>query len=406
MPKKKKEAPGTPFWRRLWPARQRSRRGAGSRWGQFWRNWGVFLVVVALLLAVGLFLLLRSQPPQFTAPTPYRVYFTQGNVGTPAPLGLESEVRTDVKAAQRSVDLATPGLDLAGLADELIAAKERGVEVSVLEDAPNQDDPGVISVTAGLRAAGIPVVVREAPGALGETFVVVDQRLVWAGSWDLSRRGLYEDAGCVVRWDLPQMAEDFHSEFMEMFAEKAYGPDSPKRTRYSHIAILDVNSVSVFMTPEDREALGEVLQILANVRQEIVLVAEEANDLRVGERLIGESNRVNVRFWGVLDPAGASGPVVDVLKGEKRLPLLTYGGSGRMRENFLVVDAREVILFSQRIDQEPLDQNDGFIIVLIDPALAQVFGKEALRMFQQAPVPIVPVQVPPTVPATAQPTPN
>ncbi len=388
------------FWSRLRPARGGA--SGRSRGGRFLRDWGILVALVALVAGVGLYLLLRQQPAQVVTVSPYRVYFTQGDLGTQAPLGLEAEVRADIGAAQAAVELATPGLDLAGLADELIAAAARGVEVRVLQDASTQEDPAVASVADRLRAAGIPIVLHEGPGALGTTFVVVDQRVVWTGSWELSRQALSEDAAYAVRWDLPQMAASFHSEFMEMHAGRSFGPGSPANTPHPRIYLLDASSIALFMTPEDEDALAEVLQLLARVRQDIVLVAERVEDPRLGDRLIGESRRNDIALWGVLDPAGATGPVVDVL--EKYASLPSYAGSGRMRENFIVVDSTGVVLFSQPLDEEALDRNDGYMIVAIDPVLGRTFSQEAIRMRQQIP-PLVVTVTGPATPVPATPTP-
>jgi hypothetical protein len=372
----------------------KSKMTSQTRWRKIWKDWGLFLILVAVILIAGVVALIvrashGQQRPEIDVAAPYRIYFTQGDSGEAAPDGLEAVILKDIAAARASVDVATPGLDLAGLAGALVAAQNRGVQVRVLEDAAAQETAAVMTVTEQLRAAGIEVVLRPAPGALGGAFIVVDQRLVWAGSWDLSQQGLETDDAVVLRWDIPQMAVDFHDEFEEMFVDGAYGPGSPANTKNKYLAIAvpsengvttTARGMSIYLTPED-DPIGQVLQSMAGVRGEIILLTEAIDDMRLGDRLIAESGRKDVIVWGVVGRDDASSPIVAQMRAAEA-GIAEYHGDGVLRENVIVVDGETVCIFSQPLLGADLVQNDGYVIVLADRDVGAIMQREFRRLAQ------------------------
>lgn len=362
-----------------------------ARWRKIWKDWGLFLAAVALILTVGIVALtIRTcqgeRPPEINPAAPYRIYFTQGDSGEATPEGLEEVILKDIAAAQSSVEVATPGLDLPRLADALVAAQGRGVQVRVLEDAVAQETPAVMTVTEQLRAAGIEVVLREPPGALGGAFVVVDQSLVWAGGWDLSQQGLEQDDAVVLRWDIPQLAIDFHTEFEEMFVAGAYGPGSPANTPHKYLAIVvpaddNARGASIYLTPED-DPFSQVLQSMASVQGEIIFFTEDIDDPRIGDRLIAESGRTDIALWGVVGRTGAASAIVAEIRGNEA-GVVDYRGSGVLRQSVIVVDGETVCFFSQPLLRTGLDQNDGYVIVIADRDVGAIMQREFGRLVSQ-----------------------
>ncbi len=360
---------------------KRQSQGARSRWQRFLREWGIYLLIAAVIVAVAVVIINQRGGGDFAREAPYAVYFTQGDQGTPAPGGIEQLILADIAAAQRSVEVAAPGLDLDALTTGLVEAHGRGMEVRILEDSRAQKDTAVSTMTERLRQAGIPVVLREGEGALGASFVVIDEYLLWAGSWELSQRGLREDAAYVLRWRVGDLARDFHSEFMEMFADGAFGPNSPETPEHRYMAIPDQGAISAYMMPEG-QALSEVLQDMNKATGEIIVLSEGLRDVRLGDRLGGEATRTGMRVWGVLGRGTSDREITDYMQQNGAL-LEEYAGYGRMYENAIVIDGQIVVIFSQPLDQMAIDQNDGFIILVYSRELGNTFQKEFRRLYEQ-----------------------
>jgi hypothetical protein len=357
-----------------------------ARLARLWKDWGLFAILIVLIVGGGTVALVVRQSggrqQDISQVTPYRIYFTQAKATEPATAGVETAILGDINAAKRSVEVATPGLDLPSLASSLIAAKGRGLTVRVLEDAATQEDPAVLTVTEGLRQAGVEVVLRAADGALGGAFVVLDESLVWAGAWDLSQQGLNVDDGLVLRWEIPQLAQDFHDEFTEMFGDRAYGPASPANTRHKYLAFPPPvsASISVYMTPED-DPIGEVLQSLAKVQREIIVVTGGLEDQRLEDRLIAESAKKTVETWAILGDLGSSEQGVASLIANEAA-LLKYRGRGELRQSFILVDGEVACFFSQAMKKDWLDRNDGYVIVLRDRNIGSLLQQELARLVQ------------------------
>lgn len=365
----------------------KDKKATRERWRKIWKDWGLFFVLAAVILIAGVVALIvrtnRVQRPEIDPAAPYRIYFTHGDAGEATPRGLEAVITDDVAAARQSVDVATPGLDLPALAEALIAAHGRGVQVRVLEDAAAQEDAAVAAVTAQLRAAGIPVVLRKAPGGLGGAFVVVDQKLVWAGSWDLSRQGLEQDDAMVMRWEISQLAVDFHDEFEEMAVDGAYGPTSPSDTQHKYLGIVIPpdnvpRGASIFLTPED-DPFSLLLQSIASVKGALIVLTEDLDDARIGDRLVAESNRTDISVWGVVGQSGAESSFVAAMRANDA-GIMNYRGSGVLRTSVIVVDGETVCIFSQPLVQAGLDEDDGYVIILADRDVAAIMQREFQRL--------------------------
>ncbi|MBN1484062.1 MAG: hypothetical protein JXA37_05020 [Chloroflexia bacterium] len=372
-------------------AKKGPRRAPGRR--DFWRNWGVFLLVGGILLVgILVFQVLRTRHRTLEPVRHYDIYFTQGDQGKLAEQGLEAEIITDLEQAEERIDLATPGLDLTGISAALIEAQERGVQVRVLQDPARQQQEAVAAVTAQLEAAGIPLTLHPTAGGLGGAFLVVDEFATWAGSWEMSRQAFEQDNHCVLRFNLAPMAQNFRREFEEMVESQAYGAGSPQNTLHRFISILDGGLISVYFTPED-DPLEEVLTTIARSSSEFVLLGERLDDIRLQERIEADARRYDIVGWAILN---AEGGTPDETLRSMRLASMnvrTYQEPGRLRENLIVVDGSSLMIFSQPFSQRDLGWRDGYVLIVRDEVMAQVMQFEFNRLYtlgQDVPLPETP----------------
>lgn len=360
--------------------RKRKTRG----WQRFWQDWGWFLAAAGIILmGLVVFQIVRTRPRELNASQMYDIYFTQGGQGAPMPDGLEAEIVADIDEAEERIDLATPGLDLQAVGAALVEAHGRGVQVRVLEDPARQGEPGVAAVTAQLQAAGIPVVLHPQEGGLGGSFLVVDRRVAWAGSWELTVRALEEDAHCVLRFTLAQLADDFRTEFEEMFEQQAFGPGSPDEPGHRFTTMLDGGIISVYFMPED-DPFQEVLTTLARSSNEFLVMTESLADFRLEDRFEADAPRFDIEGWGAFDAQGTSSEETFRSLQQAQMNVRVYQGPGRLRENVVVVDSAKYMVFSQPLEQAALDQKDGYVVVIQDPQMAKVLQFEFNRLYTAA----------------------
>jgi hypothetical protein len=185
-----------------------------------------------------------------------RVYFNR-SVETSLALGEAAQGNVDlvpklierIDAAQGSIDAACYSFDLAGPADALIAAHNRGVAIRFVTD----DRGGVYQAQVNrLIAAGI-TVIDDAYGPnnggaelMHDKFWVFDHRAdadyandwVLTGSWNVNDGGTYTDIQDIILLQDESVAEVYTAEIDEMWGSTTDTPD-PNLSRFSALKIDD-----------------------------------------------------------------------------------------------------------------------------------------------------------------------
>jgi len=132
--------------------------------------------------------------------------------------GCDREILRLAQNAQKQLDAACHSLTLAPVADALIAAKQRGVNVRVIFDKSRASQPD--SQTAKLHAAGIPIKVNAHRGLMHHMFLVADAKHAATGSFDWTQDAVRQnDENLVVFRDEPRLATAFALQFDKMWAD-------------------------------------------------------------------------------------------------------------------------------------------------------------------------------------------
>ena len=71
--------------------------------------------------------------------------------------------------------------------------------------------------------AGIPVLGDRREGLMHDKFVVIDRSEVWLGSMNYTYSGTYEDNNQLIHIRSVEMAENYTTEFEEMFVDDKFG---------------------------------------------------------------------------------------------------------------------------------------------------------------------------------------
>src|SRR5690606_27356615 len=133
----------------------------------------------------------------------------------------EGALLADLNSARLSIDLAAYSLSRPSVVRALLRAVERGVRVQVVLDCQNrfgQDEPVVADLEqAGVEVLGEPARASESAGCSGSAlmhhkFIVVDQRVTWVGSTNLTMTGFDYNENAMLRLDSGELAADFLTE--------------------------------------------------------------------------------------------------------------------------------------------------------------------------------------------------
>ena len=157
----------------------------------------------------------------------YSIYFSDPDSPTAGSYrgGPDSALADAIRDARLSVDAAIYHLNLWSIRDALIAAHEAGVAVRVVVESDNMDEVEIQE----LQAAGIEVLGDRRESFMHNKFVVIDKSEVWTGSMNFTINGAYRNDNNLIRIRSSRMAENFSSEFDEMFVADMFGDNAVEK---------------------------------------------------------------------------------------------------------------------------------------------------------------------------------
>jgi phosphatidylserine/phosphatidylglycerophosphate/cardiolipin synthase-like enzyme/DNA/RNA endonuclease YhcR with UshA esterase domain len=229
-----------------------------------------------------------------------------------------------ISGAKNSIDLAIYSFDDFGggppwvanrIADSLIAAQNRNVNVRVVFDSKPLTTP-----LKNLISAGISVMQRPDPGANGgimhNKFFIFDGRdttdatddWVVTGSWNVTNDGTLDDAQNALFIQDQSLARTYTVEFEEMFgsttmtknsAQARFGPSKQDNT--PHVTYIGAKKVKVeiFFSPSDRTT-SKIIRALESGSKDIFFGVMAFTRTDIAQALIDRKN-AGVHVRGLID---------------------------------------------------------------------------------------------------------
>jgi phosphatidylserine/phosphatidylglycerophosphate/cardiolipin synthase-like enzyme len=300
---------------------------------------------------------------------------------------LDEELAVVIGQAEASVDLAAYDLDLARVANALIAAHRDGVRVRVVVESDNADEEAV----AELQREGIFVVEDERDsGLMHNKFVVIDEQWVWTGSWNLTENGTYRNNNNAVLIASAALAENYTAEFEEMFTGQ-FGPSSPTGTLNPRIIITSKTDegqerqieMENYFAPED-EVAAEIIAEIERAQSRIRFLAFTFTSDEIADAMLTRVE-AGVVVQGVIEDRNAERDYseYDRLQAEVH-DVLPDGNPYIMHHKVIIIDDETVILGSYNFTASAEEDNDENVLIIHDPEVATLFVDEFGRVYEQA----------------------
>ena len=292
--------------------------------------------------------------------------------------GMDEKLAAAIDSAQESVDVAVFEIDLVRVADALVRAHQRGLEVRVVTDSDYAEELG----PERLLAAQIPVVFDGGEPFMHNKFVVIDERQVWTGSWNLTENGTYRNNNNIVVVDSNLLAENYTAEFNEMFVGGKFGASSPDDTPHLTIDIAGVQVENFFEAEGNVRA--RILQLVEGAQSSIDVLAFVFTDDDIASAIIAR-HRAGVPVRIVVETRNVDTDGSDVAAFQKAgIALLTDGNPYMMHHKVIVIDGTVVITGSYNFSRSAADSNDENVLILHSPEIAGQYLEEFERVYQQA----------------------
>jgi phosphatidylserine/phosphatidylglycerophosphate/cardiolipin synthase-like enzyme len=317
------------------------------------------------------------------------VYFTDPvNLRDPNNIAgtVEEKLIGYINAAQSSIHIASFEFNLTNVATALIAAKNRGVDVRWVTDNEHgllaDAEPGR-GQFAMLQAAGI-----EVRDDLGRTafmhnkFWIFDRQIVWTGSTNITRNGIYTQNNNVLVIRSPELGGIYELEFDEMWNGQ-FGVRSPSTLGLQAIEINGAQILVIF-TSEDKALENVIIPLVQGAESSVRFMAFSFTDYPLADAMVQRHLR-DVDVAGVFESFGSeseSSELRTLFCGG--VPVRQDGNGGFLHHKVIVVDERYVVTGSLNFSTRAETSNDENVILLDNPDIARLYLEEFDRVWEIA----------------------
>ncbi|MDO8754920.1 MAG: phospholipase D-like domain-containing protein [Anaerolineales bacterium] len=340
-----------------------------------------------------------TETPPFTIPiteTPipeptikwWEVYFTDPLViNNPDAIAgsIEEELILLIFNAQTSIHIASFEFNLTPVAEALIAAKNRGVDVKWVTDDKNglayDIKPGR-GQFALLTGAGIEVKDDAGRSALMHNkFWIFDQQIVWTGSTNITVNGIFKQNNNVIVIHSPEIAYSFEREFQEMWNGQ-FGPRAPS-TVNNQWAIVDGTPIQVLFSPEDK-IVSNLIALVKDAQFSIRFLAFSFTDYPLAQVMIDRA-KAGVDVKGVFETFGSSSP-----NSELRtfwcagVPARQDGNVSFLHDKLIIVDNSIVVTGSLNYSSNADESNEENVVIMDNAEIAALYLLEFEKLWNQA----------------------
>jgi phosphatidylserine/phosphatidylglycerophosphate/cardiolipin synthase-like enzyme len=315
--------------------------------------------------------------PFFTTPSLVYPDVPAQRVMTP----IEQALIADIDAATRSIDLVTFEYNLHSIDQALVRAHQRGVRVQVALDRENLEKPPMAKWAGNVEAAGIPISWQDAEAFLHSKFVIIDDALVWTGSWNVTINDTYRNNNNLLRITVPAIVANYRAEFAQMFAG-SFG-NNKQQAAPNPVARLGNTVIENYFSPQDRQA-QRVVDLIANAGQHVRFMAFAFTSDPIAEAMVARAQN-GVPVEGVYETRNVEGTGSDFgLLRRGGVDVLEDGNCYTMHHKVIIVDDRIVITGSYNFTRSAEESNDENLLIIDDPTIAAQYIEEFQRVMAQA----------------------
>jgi phosphatidylserine/phosphatidylglycerophosphate/cardiolipin synthase-like enzyme len=348
---------------------------------------------LAFIVVAAAFFLFRNVtetvPLPIDTPTPqesvgsqwFEVFFTDPEAPSAQSFrgGPDEKVAQAIDAARLSVDIAVYDFDLWSVRDALIHARQRGVLVRMVTDSDNLENEEV----GELKDVGIQVLGDRHEGLMHHKFVVIDRLEVWGGSMNYTVNDAYKNNNNLVHIRSSRLAENYTTEFEEMFTDDRFGSASPANTPYP-VLTIDDTSLQTYFSPDDSVS-AHLVDIIESAQQSVVFLAFSFTSDDIADAMLDRA-RAGVTVSGVFEDTQVSSNTGDEYRRLRRagLDVRLDGNPRNMHHKVIIIDDKIVITGSYNFSANAENLNDENLIVIYSPQIAAQYMSEFHKIFDQA----------------------
>jgi phosphatidylserine/phosphatidylglycerophosphate/cardiolipin synthase-like enzyme len=314
----------------------------------------------------------------------WEVYFADPlNINDPQNWGnsIEARLIEKINAAQSSIHIASFEFDLDPVAEALVAAKLRGVDVRWVTDDEHgleaDEEPGH-GQFALLESAGIEVRDDGRSGLMHNKFWIFDGQLVWTGSTNITVNGIFKQNNNVIAIRSTRLAEIYEREFQEMWAGE-FGIRSPS-TVDQQSTTVNGTPVQALFAAEDG-VIGHLIPIVESAQSSVRFLAFSFTDYPLAKAMIDRAAE-GVDVAGVFEKVGSETEFAELRTLHcAGVPVRQDGNPSFLHHKLIIVDERIVMTGSLNYSTNAEESNDENVLIVDNPEIASLYMQEFERVW-------------------------
>jgi len=317
----------------------------------------------------------------------WEVYFTDPlTINNPDVIAgsIEEKLIEFINNAQASIHIAAFEFNLTRVAEALIAAKNRGVDVKWMTDDKNgleyDTQPGR-GQFALLQAAGIEVKDDDRSTLMHNKFWIFDQQITWTGSTNISANAVFKQNNNALVIHSSEVAFIFEREFQEMWSGQ-FGSHAPS-TLNNQWAILDGTPIQVIFSAEDN-ALSNLIALVADAQTSIRFLAFSFTDYPLAQAMIDRA-KAGVDVKGVFETFGSTGTGSELKTFWcAGLPVRQDGNGSFLHDKIIIIDNSIVVTGSLNYSTNADESNEENVVIVDNAEIAALYLQEFDKLWNQA----------------------
>jgi phosphatidylserine/phosphatidylglycerophosphate/cardiolipin synthase-like enzyme len=316
----------------------------------------------------------------------WEVYFTDPqSVNDPNDLkgSIPEKLIEYIDAAQSTIHIAAFEFDLTPVAEAIIRAKERGVEVQWITDDEygiEEDKEEGHGQFAMLRKAGIKIRDDGRTALMHNKFWIFDEETVWTGSTNITVNGNFRNNNNVLVLHSSDVAAIYETEFTEMW-NKDFGPTSPSSVRLQATQI-NRTPVQILFAPEDK-VISRLVPLIEGAQSSIYFMAFSFTHKELGAAMLARAE-AGVDVMGIFETRASETehselPILYCTD----VPVRQDGSPGTFHHKVIVIDEEIVITGSLNFSVNADESNDENVVVITSRSIADQYLREFKRRWDE-----------------------
>ena len=292
-----------------------------------------------------------------------------------------------INQAEESIYIASFEFNLTPVAEALIAAQERGVQVLWITDdehgidADEEEGHGQFEF---LEDAGIEVRDDARSALMHNKFWIFDRKRVWTGSTNITQNGIFRNNNNVIVVNSPTLADIYLREFEEMW-DGEFGPTSPSTLGQQSLSI-EGSSVQVLFGAED-EVIQQLVPLINQAQSSIRFMAFAFTEDSLGEAVLGQV-RAGLDVQGIFETRGSETEFSEMGKLYCEDVLVKQDGNPRtFHHKVFILDEQTVVTGSFNFSENADSGNDENLLVIANTDIAQEYLAEFERRWAEGEFP-------------------